>query len=146
MPLNDIIRIDERLNTVEYFIKETDIRNKILQHIKLAGDVERLAAKIPLKKINPREVLQVAKGLQQTENIKLICCHSTNEYLKRLGDTLNCCQYILDKIIKEITENPPAAVNKGGLIAPGIHPELDELRKIASGGKAYLLELQQKKQ
>ncbi|MEJ7626122.1 MAG: DNA mismatch repair protein MutS [Ferruginibacter sp.] len=144
MPLNDIIRIDERLNTVEYFIKETDIRNKILQHIKLAGDVERLAAKIPLKKINPREVLQVAKGLQQTENIKLICCHSTNEYLKRLGDTLNCCQYILDKIIKEITENPPAAVNKGGLIAPGIHPELDELRKIASGGKAYLLELQQK--
>ncbi len=144
MPLNDINRINERLNATEYFIKETDVRIKITQHIKLAGDVERLAAKVPLKKINPREVLQVAKGLQQTDAIKIICTSSSNEYLKRLGDSLNGCQYILAKIFKEINENPPAAINKGGLIATGIHAELDELRTIASGGKNYLLELQQK--
>jgi len=144
MPLNDIIRINERLDTVEYLIKETDTRNKICQHIKQAGDVERLASKVPLKKINPREVLQVAKGLQQTEAIKTICLASNNEYLKRLGDSLNPCFYILEKILKEINENPPAMINKGGLIATGIHAELDELRAIASGGKNYLLELQQK--
>ena len=144
MPLNDILPINERLNAVEYLIKETDTRNKICQHIKQAGDVERLASKVPLKKINPREVLQVAKGLQQTEIIKNICSASSNEYLKRLGDSLNPCNYILEKILKEITENPPAAANKGGLISTGIHAELDELRTIASGGKNYLLELQQK--
>lgn len=144
MPLNDIIRINERLNAVEYLIKETETRTKISQHIKLAGDIERLAAKVPLKKINPREVLQVARGLQQTEIIKTICSTANNDYLKRLGDSLNSCHYILEKILKEINENPPAAVNKGGLIATGIHAELDELRSIASGGKNYLLELQQK--
>ena len=98
MPLNDILPINERLNAVEYLIKETDTRNKICQHIKQAGDVERLASKVPLKKINPREVLQVAKGLQQTEIIKNICSASSNEYLKRLGDSLNPCNYILEKI------------------------------------------------
>lgn len=144
MPLNDIIRINERLNTVEFFIKETDTRNKISQHIKLAGDVERLVSKVPLKKINPREVLQVARGLQQTAALKNICASSSNEYLKRLGDSLNSCKYVLEKIIREINENPPVTINKGSLICPGIHPDLDELRSIASGGKNYLLELQQK--
>jgi DNA mismatch repair protein MutS len=144
MPLNELSRINERLNAVEFFIKETDTRNNITKHIKQAGDVERLAAKVPLKKINPREVLQVAKGLQQTAAIKIICEASSNEYLKRLGDSLNSCDYILNKILKEIIEAPPAAANKGGLITTGIHEELDELRNIASGGKNYLLELQQK--
>ncbi len=144
MPLKDISKINERLNTVEYFIKETDIRLQIIKHIKQAGDVERLAAKVPLKKINPREVLQVAKGLQQTAAIKIICENSCNEYLKRLGDSLNSCDYILHKIVNEIIENPPAAANKGNIINEGIHTELDELRKIANGGKNYLLELQQK--
>jgi DNA mismatch repair protein MutS len=73
MPLNDMAKINERLDTVEFFIKEVDVRNKISQHIKLAGDVERLVSKVPLKKVNPREVLQIAKGLQQTEAIKTIC-------------------------------------------------------------------------
>ncbi len=144
MPLNDIISINERLNAVEFLVKETDIRARIAQHIKQAGDIERLAAKVPLKKINPREVLQVAKGLQQTEIIKEICSNASNEYFKRLADSLNSCNYILEKILKEINENPPAAANKGGLIAAGINAELDELRSIASGGKNYLLELQQK--
>ncbi len=144
MPLNELTRINERLLAVEYFIKESDTRLQIAKHIKQAGDVERLAAKVPLKKINPREVLQVARGLAQTEEIKKLCVSSSNAYLKRLGDSLNSCQYILEKIVKEINENPPATANKGGLIATGIHAELDELRAIASGGKNYLLELQQK--
>ncbi len=144
MPLNDISKINERLNTVEFFIKETDTRNKIIHHIKQAGDVERLVSKVPLKKVNPREVLQIAKGLQQTESIKTICENSTNDYLKRLGDALNPCKYILDRILKELNENPPAAAAKGGVIAAGVDSELDSLRKIASGGKDYLVELQQK--
>jgi DNA mismatch repair protein MutS len=144
LPLNHIAKINERLQTVEFFIKETDTRNKITQHVKQAGDVERLISKVPMKKVNPREVLQIARGLQQTEAIKEICAASSNEYLKRLGDSLNPCKYILDKIIKEISENPPALANKGGAIATGIHEELDELRKIASGGKEYLIEIQQR--
>ena len=144
MPLNDIAKINERLQAVEFFIKETDIRNKIIHHIKQAGDVERLVSKVPLKKVNPREVLQIAKGLQQTEAIKLICETSTNDYLIRLGDSLNPCKYILDKIIKEVNENAPVAAAKGDVIAEGVNEELDILRKIASGGKDYLIELQQK--
>ena len=144
MPLIDLQRINERLTSVDFFISEASARNEIAQSIKQAGDVERLAAKVPLKKINPREVLQIAKGLQQTVVIKATCAQSDNDYLKRLGDSLNPCQLILDKILKVINENPPVAINKGGLIANGIHAELDELRSISSGGKNYLIELQQK--
>jgi len=144
MPLNNIHQINERLKLVEFLITEEDIRQKICHHIKQAGDVERLAAKVPLKKINPREVLQIAKGLQQTLAIKEICEIANNDYLKRLGSSLNPSHYILDKILKEIHENPPAVSNKGGLIATGVHAELDELRAISSGGKNYLIELQQK--
>jgi DNA mismatch repair protein MutS len=144
LPLNSIVKINERLQTVEYLIKEVDQRNKMSQHIKQAGDVERLVSKVPLKKVNPREVLQIARGLQQTELIKSICENSSNDYLKRLGDSLNPCKYILDKIIREINENPPAMASKGSVIAPGVNDELDALRKIASGGKDYLIELQQK--
>jgi len=144
LPLNSIAKINERLNAVEFLVKEVELRNKISQYIKQAGDVERLVSKVPLKKVNPREVLQIAKGLQQTELIRSLCEHSSNEYLKRLGDSLNPCKYILDKIIKEISENPPAAASKGSVIAAGVNEELDALRKIASGGKDYLIELQQK--
>jgi DNA mismatch repair protein MutS len=144
MPLNDIIKINERLDTVEFFIKETDTRTRISQHIKQSGDIERLVSKVPLKKVNPREVVQIAKGLQQVEAIKEICSGLDNAYLVRLADSLNPCRYILDKILKEIVENPPALASKGGMIAEGIDPELDTLRKIASGGKDYLVELQQK--
>ncbi len=144
MPLNDVLRIEERLAAVEYLVKETTLRNELVLHIKQAGDVERLAAKVPLKKINPREVLQVARGLQQTETIKALSASSSNAYLVRLADSLNPCRYILEKIVSQINENPPAAINKGGLIRTGINAELDELRDIASGGKNYLLELQQR--
>ena len=144
LPLNNMDKIQERLDTVEFFIKEVDTRNKIVQHVKQAGDIERLVSKVPLKKVNPREVLQIAKGLQQVQDIKIICATLTNGYLQRLGDSLNPCKYIVEKILHEISENPPALASKGGMIARGINEELDALRKISSGGKEYLIELQQK--
>ncbi len=143
-PLKDIHKINERLDTVEYLIKETDLRNKLSQHLKQCGDIERLVSKIPLKKINPREVLQLARGLRQVADIKLLCSTSTNAYLKRLGDALNPCPYIADKIFKEIVDNPPAIAAKGGMMMNGVNKELDDLRKISSSGKEYLTELQQK--
>jgi DNA mismatch repair protein MutS len=143
-PLKDIFKINERLTLVELLIKETDLRNKIIHAVKLCGDIERLVSKIPLKKINPREVLQLAKGLKQVEIIKQLCLSSSNEYLKRLGDALNPCPYIAEKIFKEITENPPALAAKGGMINNGVHAELDDLRSIAHSGKNYLAQLQQK--
>jgi DNA mismatch repair protein MutS len=143
-PLKDINKINERLDTVELFIKEPDLRNKISQAVKQCGDIERLVSKIPLKKINPREVLQLARGLQQIETIKQLCLTSSNTYLKRLGDALNPCPYIADKIFKEIIDNPPALAAKGGMINNQVNKELDELRLISHSGKEYLAKLQQK--
>ncbi len=143
MPLNDLQKIQERLDTVEFFVKETDLRNQLTQHIKQAGDIERLVSKVPLKKVNPREVLQIAKGLQEVEALKALCARSSHGHLQRLADALNPCRYILEKISKELAENPPALAAKGGMIRGGIHAELDELRSIASGGKDYLVQLQQ---
>jgi DNA mismatch repair protein MutS len=144
LPLNDSIKIKERLDTVEFLIKEVDTRTRLVQHLKQAGDVERLVSKVPLKKVNPREVLQIARGLVQTAAIKTLCAQAGNQYLKRLGDSLNPCNYILEKITREINEAPPALASKGGVIAKGINAELDELRAISSNGKGYLLELQVK--
>ena len=144
MPLLDIRRINERLEAVEFMIKQVELRNTLPQLIKLCGDVERLISKIPVKKINPREVLHLAKGLANTEKIKKLCADSGEEYLVRLSDSLNPCHFIAEKITRIIAENPPAQAIKGGLISDGVHTELDELRRIASGGKEYLIELQQK--
>ncbi len=141
-PLKDIQKINERLDTVEFLLIETELRNKISTPIKQCGDIERLVSKIPSKKINPREVLQLAKGLKQVETIKQICLGSSNEYLKRLGDALNPCPYIADKIFREIVDNPPAMAVKGGMMNSGVSKELDELRKIAFSGKEYLAQLQ----
>jgi len=143
MPLKDIHKINERLNAVEFFIKNAEARQQIVAAIKHCGDVERLVSKLPNKKINPREVLQLAKGLQQVDIMKSLCDSLDNDYLKRLGDGLNGCHLIAEKIINEINENPPIATNKGSVIKEGVNAELDELRKIASGGKDYLLQIQQ---
>jgi len=144
LPLKDIIKINERLELVEFLIKDPELRSKLAQYIKQAGDIERLVSKIPLKKINPREVLQIARGLQQVEGVRNLGLHSSNEYLKRLSDALNPCNYIVEKIVKDVVENPPVQISKGGVIKPGVHKELDELRSIATSGKDYLLQLQQK--
>lgn len=143
-PLNDIHKINERLALVEFFILHTELRNKLIHAIKLCGDIERLVSKIPLKKINPRELLQMGRGLKQVAEIKTLCATAENEYLKRLGDALNPCSYIAEKIFKEIVDNPPALAIKGGMINSGVNPELDELRMIAHNGKSYLTRLQQK--
>ncbi len=141
-PLKDIQKINERLDTVEQLIKETDLRTKLSQHIKQCGDIERLVSKIPLKKINPREVLQLARGLKQAEALKQLCITSSSEYLKRLGDALNPCPYIADKIFKEIVDNPPALAIKGGMINSGVNEDLDQLRQISFNGKNYLAQMQ----
>ena len=143
-PLKDIQKINERLDLVEFFILQSELRNKITHDIKQCGDVERLVSKIPLKKINPREILHLARGLKQVQEIKQICAATNNEYLKRLGDALNPCHYIAEKIFKEIVENPPALAIKGGMINNGVSSELDELRAIAHSGKSYLTQLQQR--
>ncbi|WP_114789305.1 DNA mismatch repair protein MutS [Niabella yanshanensis] len=141
-PLIDINKINERLELVETLIKETDLRNELVQAIKLCGDIERLVAKIPTKKINPREVLQLAKGLQQVKIVKELCTAHSSDYLQRIGAALDPCPEIAEKIFKEIMENPPAVAVKGGFINNGIQAELDELRDISQSGKAYLAKMQ----
>jgi DNA mismatch repair protein MutS len=144
LPLKDINKINQRLELVEFFIKEVELRTQLTHHIKQCGDVERLVSKIPLKKINPREVMQVARGLQNIDAIKNMCSDGTNPYLEQLAQTLDPCHAIIEKIIGELAENPPVAAAKGGVIKQGVHAELDKLRLIASGGKEYLASLQQK--
>ncbi|MEO7962097.1 MAG: DNA mismatch repair protein MutS, partial [Ginsengibacter sp.] len=144
LPLTDITRIRERQDLVEYFIKTPEEKNKVTQLIKQAGDVERLVSKIPLKKINPREVVQIGRGLKIVTELKELFSKAGNEYLKRLSDSLNGCKYICDKIENEIIENPPVAASKGNIISGGINEELDELKNIVTNGKGHLLKLQQK--
>ncbi|HTE23459.1 DNA mismatch repair protein MutS [Flavitalea sp.] len=144
LPLKDSRKINERLELVEYFIKDPTLRNGMTQHIRQTGDVERLVSKIPMKKINPREVMQIARGLTHIAEIKKACAGASSEYLKRMGDALNPCVYILEKITREIAENPPITAARGAVIRSGINEDLDHLRKIATGGKEYLVALQQK--
>jgi len=141
-PLNDIKKISERLDVVEELIKETDLRSALVQSIKQCGDIERIVSKIPSKKINPREVLQLARGLKHVEHIRQLCVNHSNAYLQRIGNTLNSCPIIADKILKEIVDNPPAVAAKGGMIQRGIHAALDELRNISQSGKSYLAKMQ----
>jgi DNA mismatch repair protein MutS len=143
-PLKDITKINERLDTVEHFILNTDLRDKIMLASRQCGDMERLVSKITLKKINPRELLQLARALRQVDVIKQICNNSQNSYLKRLGDALNPCVYIAEKIAIQIIDNPPALAIKGGFINAAVNEELDGLRNIAHNGKEYLLQMQQK--
>lgn len=143
-PLKDIAKINERLDAVEHLTANTELRNKLLQSLRQCADAERLVSKIPLKKINPRELLQLARSLRQMESMKTACGESSNPYLKRMAETVNPCRYIAEKITAQIIENPPALLVKGGFINQSVDATLDELRNIAANGKAYLLQLQQK--
>ena len=144
MPLKDLIPIRERLDLVEYFIREPDLRTKLIHHIKLCGDIERMLSRIPSKKISPREVLQLGRSLHEIFRIQQISINSPDPYLKRLAAVLNPCLPMADQILAELVDNPPAIVSKGNLVRPGVDAELDMLRSIASNGKQYLAELQQK--
>ncbi len=144
MPLKEMIPIQERLELVEFFIREPELRTSLIHHIKFCGDMERMLSRIPSKKITPRELLQLARGLHEIVHIKELCKDYKQDYLIRLNSLLDPCLLIAEQILEKLVENPPALVNKGNLIRPGVSLELDKLRIIASGGKQYLAELQQK--
>jgi DNA mismatch repair protein MutS len=143
LPLRDKNQINERLDVVEHFVRETDLAKQLHHHLKQTGDLERLVSKIPLRKINPREVVMLAKALQQVCAVKELLASSVDPYLQRLYMMMDPCQQILDKILQQVEEAPPILVSKGGVIQAGVHTELDNLRKIAHSGKEYLLQIQQ---
>jgi DNA mismatch repair protein MutS len=143
-PLKDAAKINERLNTVEYFLLHTETRKQLLQCIEHCGDIERLVGKVPNKKINPREVLQLARGLQQVAQIKEHCSTATDPLLLHAAQLLNPCPALITSITESLTDNPPVAANKGEVFRAGVHAELDQLRSIASGGKEFLINIQQR--
>jgi DNA mismatch repair protein MutS len=143
-PLKDEKPINERLDVVEYFFRAPDFKDFIEEKLNMIGDLERLASKAAVGRISPREVVQLKTALQAIEPIKNACLNADNESLRRLGDQLNLCQTIRDKIAREVKNDPPVLVNKGGVIADGVNAELDELRRIAFSGKDYLLQIQQR--
>lgn len=144
MPLVDLIKINERLDLTEQVIANEEWRLKVLQNIKSCGDIERLVSKLPSKKLGPREMLQLAKGLEQIDFIKAHAAEIDDAYLRRLADNLNGCPFIKEKIFKQITEEAPAQTTKGGYIAQGVHEDLDHYRLLSAGGKNVLVEIQQR--
>jgi DNA mismatch repair protein MutS len=144
MPLKEHKPIEDRLNVVEYLVAHEELREELKQDIRQIGDLERLISKIGLQKANPREVWQLKKALNSIELIKNICGSSESKALQTIAEQLNPCMLIRQKIEREIQADPPVMVIKGGVIAEGIDEELDRLRKIAFGGKGYLLEIQKR--
>ena len=143
-PLKDEKPINERLDVVEYFFREPDFKDFIEEKLHLIGDLERIVSKAAVGRISPREVVQLKVALQAIEPIKNACLNAENDSLHRIGEHLNLCESIRDRIAREVKNDPPLLVNKGGVIADGINEELDELRKIAFSGKDYLLQMQQR--
>lgn len=143
-PLKDVKPINERLDVVEYFFREPDFKDFIEEKLHLIGDLERIVSKAAVGRISPREVVQLKVALQAIEPIKNACLNADNESLRKIGEQLNLCASIRDKIAKEINNDPPLLVNKGEVIADGVNQELDELRHIAYSGKDYLLQVQQR--
>ncbi len=143
-PLKDEKPINERLDVVEYFFREPDFKDFIEEKLHLIGDLERIVSKAAVGRISPREVVQLKVALQAIEPIKDACLKAENESLRRIGEHLNLCEGIRDRIAREVKNDPPLLVNKGGVIADGIHAELDELRQIAYSGKDYLIQMQQR--
>lgn len=143
-PLKDVKPINERLDVVEYFFREPDFKDFIEEKLHFIGDLERIISKAAVGRISPREMVQLKVALQAIEPIKNACLNADNDSLHKIGEQLNLCVSIRDKIAKEIAADPPLLVNKGGVIADGVNKELDELRQIAYSGKDYLLHIQQR--
>ncbi|MCK5823260.1 MAG: DNA mismatch repair protein MutS [Bacteroidales bacterium] len=142
LPLKNIEPVKDRLNVVDYFINNKEVNTEIKTKIKHIGDLERIITKVAVGRITPREVLQLKNALKAIEPIKELCSSSNEKNLQKIAEQLNPCKTISEKIENEINIDPPNAVNKGGVIADGVSPELDELRKIAFSGKNYLIKLQ----
>ena len=141
-PLKDEKSINDRLNVVEYFFRDPDFKDFIEEKLHLIGDLERIVSKAAVGRISPREIVQLKVALQAIEPIKNACLNAENESLRNIGEKLNTCVEIRDRIAKEVKNDPPVLLNKGGVIADGISNELDDLRRIAFSGKDYLLQIQ----
>lgn len=144
MPLKDRKSIQERLDVVAYFTEHKELRDALIQEIKYVGDLERLISKIGLQKASPREIVQLKRALYAIEKLKELTNQENSEALRIIAEQLNVCGIIRDKIEKEVFAEPPVALNKGNVIADGVDDELDRLRKIAFGGKDYLIEIQKR--
>ena len=143
-PLKDKKPIDARLDVVEYFFRHPDFRGLIEEQLHRVGDLERILSKAAVGRVSPREVVALKVGLQAIEPIKAACLEADNASLNRIGEQLNLCQSVRDRIEREVNNDPPLLVNKGGVIKEGVSAELDELRRIAYSGKDYLLQIQQR--
>ena len=143
-PLKDVQPINERLNVVEYFFRQPDFKELIEDQLHLIGDLERIISKVAVGRVSPREVVALKVALQAIEPIKAACMDADNASLNHIGEQLNICQSVRDRIEKEVNNDPPLLINKGGVIKSGVNTELDELRRIAYSGKDYLLQIQQR--
>ena len=143
-PLKDVQPINERLNVVEYFFRKPDFKELIEEQLHLIGDLERIISKVAVGRVSPREVVALKVALQAVEPIKEACMDADNASLNHIGEQLNICRFIRDRIDKEVNNDPPLLINKGGVIKSGVNAELDELRQIAYSGKDYLLQVQQR--
>ena len=144
LPLKDMGPISERLDAVEFLLKHPEIRENLEDHLRQIGDLERLVSKVAVGRINPREMVQIKNALNAIVPVKRICAGAANKTLKRFAEQLNPCDLIRERIDREISADPPVAVNKGKVIAGGVSQELDELRQIAYSGKDYLVQLQKR--
>ena len=143
-PLKDVQPINERLNVVEYFFRQPDFKELIEEQLHLIGDLERIISKVAVGRVSPREVVALKVALQAIEPIKAACMDADNASLNLMGGHLNICQFSRDRMDREIDNDPPLLINKGGVIKSGVSAELDELRRIAYSGKDYLLQIQQR--
>ena len=143
-PLKEVKPINERLDAVEYFFRHPDFRQLIEEQLHRVGDLERILSKVAVGRVSPREVVALKVALQAIEPIKAACLEADNASLNRMGEQLNLCQSVRDRIDHELNNDPPLLVNKGGVIRSGFNAELDELRRIAYSGKDYLLQIQQR--
>lgn len=144
IPAKDVKPIQERQEVVDYFFREPETKELLDTQLEQIGDLERIISKVAVGRVSPREVVQLKVALRAIEPIKEACMASEEPSLCRIGEQLNVCALIRDRIEKEINNDPPSLVNKGGIIAKGVNEELDDLRAIAYSGKDYLLKVQQR--
>ena len=143
-PLKDPRRIGQRLDVVEYFFKKPDFRSLIDEQLHRMGDLERIISKVAVGRVSPREIVQLRNALDAIRPVKNACLNADNESLRRIGEQLNLCESLKDRIEKEIQPDPPQLVSKGDVIADGYNEQLDDLRSISRNGKDYLLQIQQR--